>query len=91
MARYRPYVEAVQWTGINVIEIRQFIRANKGAVNDATIIDGVLVLFPVGAAPVVTPLVTISVPVNNWIVIREGGEILNLDTVSFLARYELAL
>ena len=91
MVKYRPYVEAVQWTGINVIEMRQFIRDNKGAVNDATILNGVLVLFPTGVSPGSTSRETISVPVDNWVVIVGDGEVLSLDTLSFLARYELDL
>jgi hypothetical protein len=40
MTRYRPFVDAVQWTGSNVTEIRQFVRAHPNC--DAVIRDGLL-------------------------------------------------
>ena len=83
MARFRPYVDAVQWTGTNVIEVRQFVRTATGAINDAVIRDGVLYIEPSvpGAA------FSLAVPVSSWVVIAEGLAGV-LDNTEFLARYE---
>jgi hypothetical protein len=37
MTRYRAYVEAIQWIGTNVIEMRQFVRANSDSIDGAVI------------------------------------------------------
>ena len=84
MAIFRPYVEAVQWTGTNVIEIRQFVRANQGFMNDAVIDGGVLYLVTNPPPPL--PSERIAVPVGNWLV-RSGVNIESLTDAEFLSRY----
>jgi hypothetical protein len=87
MARYRPYVDAVQWIGTNVIEIRQFVRANTGVINDAVIVDGILILRPM-AGDQLAAAIPVSVAVNEWVVIN-GGLVTAMNNTAFLAQYEL--
>jgi hypothetical protein len=85
MAIFRPFVEAIQWLGTNVTEIRQFIRANQGYFNNAVIRDGVLYLQTFTPDPVVGTA-EIPVPVNNW-VIRSGDQISTVTDSVFISQY----
>ena len=87
MATYRPFVEAVQWTGANVIEIRQFVRDNEGYFNEAVIRDGVLYLQTAPPDPFVGTA-EIAVPVTNWVV-RSGDDIEVMTNVLFVSQYTL--
>ena len=84
MAIYHPYVDAVQWLGTNVTEIRQFVRANAGLINSASVhADGVLYLEPtVGAESLAIP-----VNVNDWVV-RSGVYVFTLSPTVFAATYQ---
>lgn len=89
MVRYRPYVDAVQWIGTNVTEIRQFVRANTGLINDAVIRDGVLYLVPNSAtAALGLPILDIVVPLNSWAV-RANATISSYTTAEFDLLFEL--
>jgi len=90
MVRYLPYVEALQWLGTNVIEVRQFVRANSGVINNAVIRDSVLYLEPTGVPVTTIPgYAPIPVPVNNWI-IRSGSTLLTMDPTTFTQNYVLS-
>jgi hypothetical protein len=90
MAKYRPFVQAVQWTGTNVIEIRQFIRANTGAINDAIITDGVLYLRR-NPLDELRPEQPIPVQPTEWAVVRGNGMVEVLSDAVFIATYDLAV
>jgi hypothetical protein len=88
MVIYHPYVDAVQWLGTNVIEIRQFVRAN--GVSDVVIQAGILYIgppFPTDAA-IAAGAVPMAVPVNNWVV-SNAGDMETYTTDQFNKRYQL--
>jgi hypothetical protein len=87
MAKFRPYVEAVQWIGTNVTEIRQFVRSNAGLVTEAVIRDGVLYLEANPVKGVGLTTVPIMVPLNSWAV-RVGGTMTAMTPEEFVALYE---
>jgi len=85
MATYRAFVEAIQWTGANVIEIRQFVRANQGYFNDVLIRDGVLYLRTIAPHPIVGTA-EVAVPVTNWVV-RSGDQVGTVTNAVFISQY----
>jgi len=87
MATYRSFVEAVQWTGTNVIEIRQFVRTNEGYFNEAIIRDGALYLTTGTPHPVVGAA-EIAVPPTNWVV-RSGDDVTVMTNALFISQYTL--
>jgi hypothetical protein len=87
VTRYRPYVDAVQWTGTNVTEIRQFVRSE--GINDAVIRDGVLYLQPpFPTNPPIPGIGPVEVPTGNWIV-NNAGVIETYTQEQFDGKYEL--
>ena len=84
MAIFRPYVDAIQWTGSNVTEIRQFVRASTGIINDAVIRNGVLYLTMSPSWP--ANEVLIAVPIGDW-VIKSGSQVFTLTQSDFAAQY----
>jgi len=88
MARYLPFVDAIQWTGTNVTEIRQFVRANPGVINDAVIREGVLFLTVTPGGPVNFETL-LRVEVTQWVV-RTAGQVFALDNALFITQYTLA-
>lgn len=80
MTRFRPYVDAVQWTGSNVIEVRQFVRAVPGVIRDAVIRDGILYITQQGG-------IEFAVAVSSWLV-RSGFEVFAQDPTVFASAYE---
>lgn len=87
MTKYRPFINAVQWTGTNVTEIRQFVRNSGGIINDATIINGVLTLRQTpGDEP--RPDVPIQVFVTEWVV-TTGIIVTKQTNADFVSLYEL--
>lgn len=82
MAKFIPLVDAVQWLGTNITEIRQFIRAAGPPPYSAVIRDGILYVQE-GLTP---GLIPIAVPVNNWVIIT-AETVTVLDDLTFLARY----
>jgi len=89
MAKYRPFVNAIQWTGSNVIEIRQFVRNSGGVINDAVIVDGILTLKQLPGDEL-RPDAPIQVLVTEWVVII-GVTVNKLTNTVFVATYELAV
>ena len=87
MATYRPFVEAVQWTGANVIEIRQFVRDNEGYFNEAVIRDEVLYLQTAQPDPF-AGTAEIAVLATNWVV-RSGDDIEVVTDAVFVSQYTL--
>ena len=85
MAIFRPFVEAVQWTGSNVTEIRQFVRSNQGYFNEVLIRLGVLYLRAAVPDPV-SGTAEITVPVNNWVV-RSGDQVGTVTNAVFVSQY----
>ncbi len=85
MAIYRAFVEAIQWTGTNVIEIRQFVRANTGYFNEVIIRDGVLYLRTIAPDPM-AGTAEIAVPVTNWVV-RSGNQVGTVTNAVFISQY----
>jgi hypothetical protein len=81
MARYRPYVDAVQWTGTNVTEIRQFVRVSD--VLGVPSISGTNLVLNYLLA---TDSPTI-VAVGDWVV-RSGTAITTYSQAAFDARFE---
>lgn len=86
MARYVPYVDAVQWTGTNVIEIRQFVNATPDVISSAVIRDGILYLTP---ANPLSPAVDVAVPIGSY-VLREGSFVYSVTQLELDQRYLLA-
>lgn len=87
MTKYRPFINAVQWTGTNITEIRQFVRNSGGVINNATIVNGVLTL---GQTPgdQLCPDIPIQVFVTDWVVIT--GKLVTKQTdADFVTLYEL--
>jgi hypothetical protein len=84
MPRYRPYVDAIQWLGNNVTQVRQFINAAPGAIRSATVREGILYVAQVGS------VIEIPVPQNNWLV-RRASEVFTLDPADFDSQYLLDL
>lgn len=84
-----PKSKATQWTGANVIEVRQVVRAGLGAFNDAIIDGGVLYIFVTppagGVEPGMPPFPRIEVPVGFWLV--SGDPFNPLSDADFTARY----
>ena len=89
MAKYRSFVNAVQWTGTNVTEIRQFVRASGGVINDAVIVNGVLTLKQLPGDEL-RPDAPIQVLATEWVVII-GTTVGKLTNTIFIATYELAV
>ena len=87
-ANFAPYVQALQWDGTNVTEMRQFVRNSGGAITEAGIRNGVLFLTPNIPDTLIGGLEPIEVPVNNWVVISLGN-VLSLTPTDFAARYKL--
>lgn len=87
MTKYRPFINAVQWTGTNVTEIRQFVRASGGAINDATVIDGVLTLRQTPGDEI-RPEPPIQIFVTEWAIIT-GTTVTKLPNAIFITLYEL--
>lgn len=86
MAIFHPFVEAVQWTGTNITEIRQFVRANQGYFNNAVIRDGVLYLQTF-APDSIAGSAEIAVPVNNWVVREHGNVMLSMTDALFTSQF----
>jgi hypothetical protein len=83
-------IQAVQWTGTNVTEIRQIVRAGLGAFNDAIIRNGTLYIFntATGTDPVEgIPPPMIPVPVGSWLV--TGDPFNPLTDAQFTARFRI--
>jgi hypothetical protein len=85
MVRYHSYVEALQWLGTNVIEVRQFVRANSDAIAGAVISGTELTLTsPLGNIPGETVIVQL----NEWIVCSQR-HVSVMTPEAFAAQYEL--
>ena len=82
MVHYRPFVDAIQWLGTNVIPVRQFINNAPGVIRSAVVRDGVLYVTQVNS------VIEIPVPVNNWLV-TSGLELFTLENTEFNLRYVL--
>ena len=82
MVHYRPYVDAIQWLGTNIIPVRQFVNSSPGVIRTGVIRDGVLYITQVGSP------IEIPVPVNNWLV-RSGFEVFTLEPTEFDLKYVL--
>jgi hypothetical protein len=89
MAKYQQFINAIQWTGSNVIEIRQFVRNSGGDINDAVIQDGILYLNrnPLDELRPVSP---IQVLVTEWITIT-GHIVAKITNDNFIAQFEPAV
>lgn len=84
VVQYHPYVNAVQWLGTNITEIRQFIRASPDIVSATTDVNNNL-LVTLGPNMVPSPVV---VPLNNWLV-SSGNAINQWSPTDFAARYAI--
>ena len=83
-------IQAVQWTGTNVTEVRQIVRAGLGAYNDAIIRNGTLYIFnsATGTDPANDQSSTmIPVPVGSWLVV--GDPYNPLTDAQFTARFRI--
>lgn len=87
MTKYRPFIQAVQWTGTNVTEIRQFVRANTGTINDAVITNGILYLQR-NPTHELRPDKPIAVNVTDWAIIT-GDVVSVMVNTLFVQTFEL--
>ena len=87
MAKYRPYVQAVQWLGTNVQEIRQFVNLFSGFLTSAVIRNGVLFLEGTATG---NPI-SLRVEMNTWLVVAgsDASFISLLQPTEFASQYEL--
>lgn len=78
---------AAQWTGANVTDIRQVVRAGLGAYNDAVIDAGVLYIFASAAGVPVPDVPRVEVPVGHWLVTSDPFN--PLSPAAFAERYTI--
>lgn len=85
MARYRPYIEAVQWTGTNLDEVEQFVTEHSDSITGGTVEGTVLTLTsPLG----IIPGETVAVQADQW-VICQNRHVRIMTPEEFAALYEL--
>jgi len=89
MARYHPYIDAVQWIGTNVTEIRQFVRSASGVISTTTIVGDTLEIVLANGEGRTAQL-------NDWII--QGGWTLAgtrgvtmMNPAQFAGLYELSI